>query len=149
MGRHPDSTPGERSFQQKNGLSTPLLLAHAANIRGSGYKPDLRAKSLIGYDLLTAMFKTWKLQTRVAELEDRIRRLEAGQKAIEVEWESVFDNVRRAMAKISKRAAREEEQTSAAGSVESASEQTQHAAMAAGLTLDPMSARIRASRRSG
>lgn len=107
---------------------------------------DLRAKSFIGYDLLTAMFKLWKLSTRVADLEDEVRRLQTAQKAIEVEWESVYDNVRRAMAKISKRAERAHAED--AGSAESSSEPMTAAPMAAGLTLDPMSARIRASRRS-
>jgi phage shock protein A len=95
------------------------------------------------------MFTTWKLKTRVAELEDKIRQLETSQKMLEVEWESVYDNVRRAMAKISKRAEREQQSEPAAGSAENPSEMTNPAATVAGLTLDPMSARIRASRRSG
>lgn len=93
------------------------------------------------------MFRTWKLSRRVADLEDEVRRLQSAQKAIEVEWESVYDNVRRAMAKISKRAERQSQDD--AGSAESGSEPTTAAGSVAGLTLDPMSARIRASRRSG
>lgn len=92
------------------------------------------------------MFKFLRVWTRLSDLTDRVQQLESGQKAMELEWESVYDSLRRLAGKIARRSARDAE----TGAADSSSTELTGAAGAdpQGLQLDPMSARIRASRRS-
>ena len=56
--------------------------------------------SLFGDD--TALVE---LQNGIREIADKIRSLESAQKHLELEWEELYDKVRRQMARMSKRAA--------------------------------------------
>jgi hypothetical protein len=56
-----------------------------------------------------ALFNIFRLTTRTADLEDQVRQLQAAQKALESEWSSVYDSVRRTLAKIARRDQRERE----------------------------------------
>lgn len=56
------------------------------------------------------LFRFLRLATRLSDVEDRLREVETAQKQIEVEWETTYDNVRRALAKISKRDQRANEE---------------------------------------
>ena len=46
-----------------------------------------------------------ELQNGIRDIRDRIRSLESAQKHLELEWEELYDKVRRQMARMSKRAA--------------------------------------------
>ena len=96
---------------------------------------------------LIASRNAQKLKDRIEDLEDRTRALESSHKALEVEWESLYDNVRRALAKMAKRAQRID-QDDAATSAANGSETTGPAPTGVHQLSDQMSARIRASRRA-
>lgn len=94
------------------------------------------------------MFRFLRLTKRCSDLEDRVQRLESGQKAMELEWESVYDSLRRLAGKIARRA---QHDAAAAATAESDSTPRPGAPGAdhqGVLNLDPMSARIRAARHS-
>jgi len=95
-----------------------------------------------------ALFDFFRLRRRCGELEDRVSRLESGQKAMELEWESVYDTLRRLAGKIARR------QQADRADANSAENAFTAATGAAGvdpqlqlLNPDPRSALIRASRR--
>lgn len=92
-----------------------------------------------------ALFDFFRLKRRCGDLEDRVQSLESGQKALELEWESVYDTLRRLAGKISRRAQADRDGASIA---ESASTPTTgaHGADLQLPGLDERSARIRASR---
>lgn len=60
------------------------------------------------------MFDGIRTRKRLEELEDRVRDLEQSNRALELEWETMYDKFRRVLATISKRAQREEEREAAA-----------------------------------
>jgi hypothetical protein len=74
-----------------------------------------------------------------------VQSLESGQKALEVEWENMYDSLRRMMGKISRRAARDVETAESTFSPPTGAPGVGEAGLP---HIDPMSARIRASRRS-
>jgi hypothetical protein len=50
-----------------------------------------------------SIFSIFRHETRLGEVEDKTRELERAFAALELEWNNVFDNVRRLAAKIAKR----------------------------------------------
>lgn len=56
-----------------------------------------------------SLFNIFRLTTRISALEDRVERVERDQKGLETEWSSVYDSVRRTLAKIARRDQREAE----------------------------------------
>jgi len=92
-----------------------------------------------------ALFDFFRLRTRCQHIEDRVQSLESGQKALELEWESVYDSLRRMSAKIQRRSQADRD---GASTVESTSTPTPgaHGADLQLPGLDERSARIRASR---
>lgn len=56
-----------------------------------------------------SLFNIFRQATRLSALEDRVEQLERDQKGLETEWSSVYDSVRRTLAKISRRDQRERE----------------------------------------
>ena len=82
----------------------------------------------------------FRLATRLTDVEDRLAALERDTKGLEVEWESVYDNVRRALAKISKRNER-------AAQVAESPDVPDHADGGGAAGELDLSERIRASRR--
>lgn len=91
------------------------------------------------------LFRFLKLATRCRDLEDRVQTLESGQKALELEWESTYDSLRRLAGKISRRAQRDAEIAENGSTPQPGVAGADQADL--GLQIDPMSARIRASRR--
>jgi hypothetical protein len=89
------------------------------------------------------LFRYFRALTRLSDLEDRVETLERGQKGLELEWSDTFDNLRRVLGKISKRASRE-----AAGETATA-EDAPGSTMADEQVGDPYSVQVRAFRRRG
>lgn len=56
-----------------------------------------------------SLFNIFRLATRLSDLEDRVEQTERAMKGLETEWSSVYDSVRRTLAKISRRDQRERE----------------------------------------
>lgn len=85
------------------------------------------------------LFSIFKHQTRITDLEDKVRGLESDMKALDAEWSSVYDQVRRTLAKIAKRDQRDGEKAQ-----EPPGSTTHLEPDASGLSIDE---RIRQSRR--
>ncbi len=85
-----------------------------------------------------ALFKTAK---RCSELEDDVRQLKSELKSLQLEWESVYDSLRRLAGKIARR-----QQHDAQAAAEAAGAQPELDGINAASNPDQMSARIRASR---
>lgn len=82
------------------------------------------------------LFNIFANTTRLRRLEDQVEQLQRDQKALETEWSSVYDSVRRTLAKLARRDQREREASpDAPGSTNGAQ-----------ATLD-LNEQIRASRR--
>lgn len=56
-----------------------------------------------------ALFGIFRQATRITALEDQVEQLSRDFKALETEWSSVYDSVRRTLAKIARRDQREAE----------------------------------------
>ncbi len=92
------------------------------------------------------LFDFFRLKTAWRDLGDRVQALESGQKALELEWESTYDSLRRLASKIARRSQRDAEIAESASTPQPGVAGADPAAP--GLQIDPMSARIRAARRS-